>query len=253
MKLPVRAVLFDLGGTLIYPRQPWGPVLQRGYQAMADVLCTHGVSLDCHQLASAIPYHLERYFARRQQDLIETTYLVVLGQLLADYGHPQVEPGLLRQALDAFFALTQANWTLEEDTLPTLNALKTAGYHLGIASNAGDHQDVLQLVHRFGLEPWFDFVLTSAMCSYRKPHPRLFELALERWNLPAHQVVMVGDSLEADIYGAQQVGLFAIWIRRRAGTTSTTFLIRPEAEIQTLAELPSLLDTLQRDDPAAAG
>ncbi len=245
MRSSLRAVLFDLGGTLMYPLQPWGPIFQRGYQAIADVLCAQGLPLDCKELPQVIQSQINSYFVRRRQDLIETTYLVILHQLLVEKGCSHVELSLLRRALDAFFVHTQANWALEEDALPTLEALKAEGYRLGIASNAGDHQDVLQLVRRFGLEPWFDFVLTSAACRYRKPHPHIFELALQRWNLPAHQAAMVGDSLEADIRGAQRLGFFTIWIDRRAHTDNIDPTLRPHAEIHTLAELPALLARLQ--------
>ena len=71
-------------------------------------------------------------------------------------------------------------------------------------SNAGDDQDVQQLVRRFDISQYFDFILTSAACSYRKPHPRIFELALSNWYFLPSEAVMVGDNLDADIRGAQE-------------------------------------------------
>ncbi len=88
---------------------------------------------------------------------------------------------------------------------------------MGLISNAGDDQDVQQLARRFGIAKYFDFILTSAACSYRKPHRRIFEIALSNWYFLPSEAVMVGDNLDADVRGAQSVGLFTVWISRRAG------------------------------------
>lgn len=240
----IRAVLFDLGGTLMYSRDAWEPILERGYQSLADSLCQQGFSLDCEELPKTVRYHLDRYFARRDEDLFETTYLAVLRDLLAEHGHFNVETAILRRALDAFYAQTQPNWLLEEDALLTLRTLEAGGYRLGLVSNAGDNQDVFQLVDRFQIEPFFDFILTSAACSYRKPHPRIFELAMAHWNIPAREIAMVGDSLEADIRGAQRLGIFAVWITRRVSQTANQRGVQPDAEVQTLHELPALFSHL---------
>lgn len=228
----------------MYSRDPWEPILERGYQALADTLCAQGYSLDCAELPKIVRYHLDRYFARRDEDFHETTYLNVLRELMAEHGYPNVDTAIIRRALDAFYAQTQPNWLLEEDALLTLRTLEAGGYRLGLVSNAGDNLDVFQLVDRFQIEPFFDFILTSAACSYRKPHPRIFELAMAHWNIPPNQIAMVGDSLEADIRGAQNLGIFAIWITRRVSQTANRRGVQPDAEVQTLHELPALLRRL---------
>ena len=240
----IRAVLFDLGGTLMYSREPWDPILERGYQALADCLCEQGFDLNCEELPRTVRYHLDRYFARRDEDLFETTYLVVLREMLNEKGYPNVDEKVIRRALDAFYAHTQYNWALEEDALLMLRTLEAGGYRLGVVSNAGDNQDVFQLADRFHIEPFFDFILTSSACSYRKPHPRIFELALAHWNIPPQEIAMVGDSLEADIAGARSLGIFSVWITRRVSKTAANSKVQPDATVRTLHELPYLLSHL---------
>ena len=240
----IRAVLFDLGGTLMYSRDPWEPIFERGYQALADSFCEQGITLDCVELPKVVRYHLDRYFARRDEDLFETTYVTVLRELLTEKGHPNADTKTIRRALDAFYAHTQPNWILEEDALLTLRTLEAGGYRLGLVSNAGDNKDVFQLIDRFKIEPFFDFILTSAACSYRKPHPRIFELALAHWNIPPGEIAMVGDSLEADIRGAQELGIHGVWITRRVSRSAARHKIHPDAEVQTLHELPALFSHL---------
>jgi len=127
-----------------------------------------------------------------------------------------------------------------------LRKLEEDGYRLGLISNAGDDQDVQQLIQRFDISHYFDFIITSAACSYRKPHPRIFELALSNWYFLPSEAVMVGDNLDADIRGAKNAGLYAVWISRRAGHRNGDPLpVQPDAQLSALSELPAILDHLQ--------
>jgi putative hydrolase of the HAD superfamily len=117
---------------------------------------------------------------------------------------------------------------------------------MGLISNAGDDEDVQQLARRFGIDQYFDFILTSAACSYRKPHPRIFELALSNWYFLPSEAVMVGDNLDADVRGAKNAGLYTIWLTRRAGKRSDLEMtVQPDASLSALWELPAFLDRLQ--------
>jgi 2-haloalkanoic acid dehalogenase type II len=190
--------------------------------------------------------NLGDYFKQREKDLLETTYSFVLRELLKNKGRDDVSNDVLRNALDSMFSITQSNWTLEEDAIPTLQKLRKMGYNLGIISNAGDDRDVQQLARSFGITEYFDFILTSAACSYRKPHPRIFELALSNWYCPPNEAVMVGDNLDADIRGAQEVGIYGIWINRRASPEmEKEEQVQPDASLSSLSELPTALDRLQ--------
>ena len=242
----LRAILFDLGGTLMYDRATWDAVNARADEALTNYLRAEGLELNLSTFPREFRKRLRKYFQQREKDLLETTYSFVLRDVLKDKGYGDVPENTLRNALDQLFAITQTNWTLEEDTLPTLQKLEEDGYRMGLISNAGDDQDVQQLARRFGIARYFDFILTSAACSYRKPHRRIFELALSNWYFLPAEAVMVGDNLDADVRGAQNVGLFAIWLSRRAGEpTQEQRTIQPDASLSSLSELPSFLDRLQ--------
>jgi putative hydrolase of the HAD superfamily len=242
----LRAVIFDLGGTLMYERTAWEPVIAQADEALTSYLREQGMELNLSSFPREFRKRLDQYFRKRERDLLETTYSFVLRDVLAGKGYEDVSEATIRDALDRLFAVTQTNWTLEEDTLPTLEKLEENGYRLGLISNAGDDQDVQQLAQRFGISQYFDFIVTSAACSYRKPHPRIFELALSNWYFLPSEAVMVGDNLDADIRGAKSAGLYAVWISRRAGPQNGGPLpIQPDAELAALSELPALLDRLQ--------
>jgi putative hydrolase of the HAD superfamily len=242
----LRAVIFDLGGTLMYERSSWHNITAQGDEALTRYLIDQGMELNLSTFPVEFRRRLGEYFAQREQDMLETTYTFVLIELLKDKGYTNLPDDLVRKALDSLFSITQTNWMLETDALQTLQRLERDGYRMGLISNAGDDQDVHQLVQRFGISPYFDFILTSAACSYRKPHPRIFELAIANWYFLPSETVMVGDNLDADIRGAKSAGLYAVWISRRAGPSSEDQpRVQPDATVSTLAELPALLDFLQ--------
>jgi putative hydrolase of the HAD superfamily len=242
----LRAVIFDLGGTLMYERDSWHGITSKGDEALTRFLIKQGMELNLSTFPLEFRKRLGEYFSQRENDLLETSYTFVLIDLLKDKGYTNLPDDVIRKALDSLFAVTQTNWLLEEDALPTLKKLEKDGYRMGLVSNAGDDQDVHQLVQRFGISPYFDFILTSAACSYRKPHPRIFELAIANWYFLPNETVMVGDNLDADIRGAKSAGLYAVWINRRAGSSSEDQpRFEPDAAISTLLELPPLLDLLQ--------
>jgi putative hydrolase of the HAD superfamily len=240
---PIRHILFDLGGTLMHSRDDWASIFEQSDQALTDTLRAYSIELD----AKVFRARLHEYYAQRDKDFYETTYHFVLRELLEKLGHAEIPEAVIRSALDAMFEVTQSNWVLEDDAMETLRQLKSQNYNLGIFSNAGDDKDVQEQVEGFGIRPYFDFVLTSAACFYRKPHTRAFEIALARWNIQPEEAIMVGDSLQADIFGAQSLGMKGIWISRRAKVTADKELdIHPSFSVVSLDEVLPTLEQLDQ-------
>lgn len=234
-------LLFDLGGTLMHPREVWHPILERADQALTQKLKEYDINLD----AEVFRARIHAYYEQRDKDYEETTYHFVLRELLEKLGYADVAESTLRSALDALYSVTQKNWELENDTLGTIQQLKSQNYQLGILSNAGDDKDVQELIEGFGIRSYFDFVLTSATCYYRKPHPRAFEFALAHWSAAPEEAVMIGDSLEADIYGAGALGMKTIWITRRAKFIEEDMRrFKPDFSVRGLKEIPPTLERI---------
>jgi len=242
----IRAILFDFGGTLMHGRRNWAPIVAKADDALTNYIRAQGMEVSLTTFSTEFRRRLDDYFKKREKDLLETTYTYVLRELLNEKGYGEIEDDVIRGALDALFSVTQENWVLEVDAVDTLEILTERGYNLGIVSNAGDDRDVQQLARGFGISKYFDFILTSAACSYRKPHPRIFELALSNWYCPPAEAVMIGDNLDADIRGAQKAGLYGVWVSRRADPQlELQEVVKPDASLSTLSEFPALLDQLQ--------
>jgi len=144
------------------------------------------------------------------------------------------------------YSVTQAHWHLEAETLPVLEELVFDNFHLGLITNASDANDVNALVDRHNLRKFFDLILISAVVGMRKPHSLMFSMAMEYWKANPEEMVMVGDTLGADIIGARKAGISSVWITRRAhraDNRKSVKMIIPDASIESLVELTRFLDS----------
>jgi HAD superfamily hydrolase (TIGR01549 family) len=246
--MTIKAVIFDLGNTLLYFDGDWPEVFSRANNGMFDSLTRAGLHLDREAFIGAFRKRLGEYHSQREVDFREHSTHWILDDTLAEFGYPQTEDAILKDALAAMYAASQEFWVPEEDLLPMMEELMIRGYRIGLLSNAGDDRDVQLLVDKGRIRPYLEYVLTSAAGGIRKPHSRIFELAIGMFGLSTDEVAMVGDTLGADILGANRMGIYSIWVTRRADTPANHKLrktIIPDAEIETLADLPDLLDSLK--------
>ena len=102
-------------------------------------------------------------------------------------------------------------WFLYEDVIPTLEALRSLGWEQAILSN--HIPELPDIVEALGLTTYVQAVLSSALMGYEKPHPQAFLQALAVFDYP-QTIWMIGDNIEADILGAQAVGIPAILVRQ---------------------------------------
>jgi len=239
MSNSIHGILFDFGDTLMVPLAPWPPVLDRAGRALGEHLAAVHPHIDCSPIPAEFRRRLDQYFIERERSMIETSSMAVLQDVLVERGFTHISATFLREALDTYYAITQQNWVLEQDAIATFDALKAGGLHIGLVSNASDSRDVFTLVEKFGLRSYLDFILTSADCSYRKPHPRIFELALSNWGYLPDEIAMVGDRLDADISGARPLGIYTIWIKRREERIDPSSA-QPDATVSSLSEIPRL-------------
>lgn len=244
----IKAVIFDLGNTLLYFEGDWAEVFSRADQMMFDSLARSGLQLERQAFTATFRQRLADYHQQREVDYKEHSTHWILKDTLSAFGYPDAGEPVLRDALAALYAASQEYWVPEEDLLPTMERLTQNGYRIGLLSNAGDDRDVQKLVDKGRIRPYLEYVLTSAAGGIRKPDNRIFELAINMFGLEPDEVAMVGDTLNADILGANRMGIFSIWITRRADTPENRELrekIIPDAEIETLTELPDLLNGLK--------
>ncbi len=103
-----------------------------------------------------------------------------------------------------------SKWHLFDDTITGLSALSDLGWKHYILSN--HVPELPSIVEQLGLMPYLEGVSTSAETGYEKPNPEAFLQMIRK--LPKESTIwMIGDNVEADVIGAEAVGLPAILVR----------------------------------------
>lgn len=241
-------VFFDLGDTLMYDKDPWDPIFPRADAAMRKSLERAGYPL-AENAYGDFNTIFDLYYHRRTDTVEEETTVQLLRELMEVQGASPPDT-VLFAAMEAMYAITQENWYVDENAAQTLEDLQEMGYRLGMISNAADDENVQELVDKGNLRSHFEFILSSAACGIRKPDTRIFQLALNHFQVSPGKAVMVGDTLEADILGANQMGIYSIWASRHAKIPPEGELpIQPQAVISSLSELPELLKELEGELP----
>jgi putative hydrolase of the HAD superfamily len=127
-----------------------------------------------------------------------------------------------------------------------LQQLQNAGTKLAIVSNTFVPPHCLDRhLHEEGLLDFFPVRIYSSSVRYRKPHPRIFEMALSEVGVPAERALFIGDLLATDIAGAKRAGMRTIWKPARDKAGQMGFLgrrrHRPDLILPRLSQLPEVL------------
>lgn len=145
---------------------------------------------------------------------------------------------------EPYVEMLRAEWLLARpypEVPAVLEAL--AGVPTAVVSNADDAM-LKAILARNRLE--FDAVVTSEACRAYKPAAPIFEAALRELGVAPAEALHVGDSLEADVGGAQRLGMATAWVDR------TREAVRPGGPTPDLvvSDLTGLLPALGRTGPA---
>lgn len=109
------------------------------------------------------------------------------------------------------FARTDS-WRLYEDVILVLNHLRDSGRKLAIISNWDSR--LPSLCDQLGITSFFETVVVSALVGYEKPHPAIFQIALERTGLSPQEVLYIGDDPFLDYQAARKADLQALHLDR---------------------------------------
>jgi putative hydrolase of the HAD superfamily len=224
--MTVRVVLLDVDFTILHPARVFSG---EGY---AELAAGFGVTLDPALYDQSREDALARVFGRRHaldhrgEEHARFTELIVEG--MGGTGERGLE--VARAAADAWN--DPANFALYDDVHPMVEALTGAGVVVGLVSNT--HRELEPFIRHFELP--VRFALSSRMHGRMKPCPTIFAAALDRAGAEAGDGVMVGDSLDADVAGAQAAGLRGILLDR-----DDRHVDLEVERIRSLRELPALV------------
>lgn len=215
---PVRAVIFDLGGTLWFEAKApdVGLIVAEQARRLRPLLRAWGIEVA--RLQDMLRDVIEAEAAgsaleRERGSMREVSLPFVIRGALASRG---IEIG--GERADAWW---RAAWLpgaeyfgyqLYPDTLDVLRALRERSIRIGVISNRPCTVDMLRPdLDALGMGPYIDAAVCSGDTGWTKPHPSTFERALSMLGVPAGEVVMVGDSCGDDMAGAKAKGMRAVW------------------------------------------
>jgi putative hydrolase of the HAD superfamily len=212
MATRVEGILFDLGDTLLdFGKVDVTEVFEAGARLAHDYLQQEGFDLP-----SLAKYHRRQLWAIRWNYFKsrftrrEFNSLDLLGKLSAKMGHKLSEEQMLELAWRWYQPLSERA-SLEEGLGEMLSRLRDAGLSLGLVSNTFVPGQVLDRhLDQAGLLGKLPVRVYSCEVRYRKPHPSIFRIALDRARLAPGSTMFVGDSIKADIRGANDVGMISV-------------------------------------------
>lgn len=243
----LKAVLFDLDDTLIDWSGFGAQWEDRERQLMGRVF--DYVNRELHPLDNLDD--LLGVFRKRTLSAWETGRSNLcaphLGRVMVE---TLIEAGVPPERVDERTCLEAYGWEAAPgvvtfpDVPAVLELLIKHHVHIAIVTNA--HQPMWMRDHeleQLGLLDYFpECRISAADAGYLKPHPHIFEHALNCVGVQASEAVFVGDNPVADIAGAQGAGIKAVLRERRPMSPMLSGLIVPDRAIHSLAELPDLLD-----------
>ena len=139
-----------------------------------------------------------------------------------------------REIYDAWAACQ--HFVLYDDVVPAFRQLHADGLRIGLISNT--HRCLASFKSHFELTGLIDAAVSSSEHGYMKPHPSIFQAALERLGVSPSESLMVGDNMVQDIEGARNVGMRGVLVWRTGPLNDATNGV---PVIRSLAELSAHL------------
>lgn len=244
----LKAVLFDLDDTLLDwsgPVPAWHEIETPHLRRVYDY-----VHSDMGPLDASFEHFADEYSRRAYESWTEarsTLRAPHIGRILLDALEAVAAP---RDRLDETTCLQKYQWgrvpgtAIFPDVPQVLQKLAEAGLRSGIVTNAAQPMWMRDTeIEQHGILSYFpECRFSAADVGYLKPHPNIFQTALDCLGLKADEVIFVGDNPVADIAGAQAAGMRAVLRVRNPAPPLISGLIVPDGAINGLMELLPLLD-----------
>jgi putative hydrolase of the HAD superfamily len=199
----ITAVFFDLDHTL------WD-FDKNSKLAFQRVFAAHKISIDIQDFITVYEPINEAYWKKYRENKVTKDQLRI-GRLADSFSALQISfsHSVLNKMAHKYIEELPGNNHLFEGAIDLLTYLKTK-YSLHIITN-GFQEVQHKKMENSGLFPFFESITASEEVGLKKPHPVVFKTALKKAQTLPNKSIMIGDSLEADIIGAQNVGMKTIY------------------------------------------
>ena len=229
----IRGLTFDVGGTLAEGYLDKKAFVSKALDYLSGL--GHRVSVPRYKRAlGRAMRELEALRSSGREMSFERFYSLVLSGLGI-----RADEELLAGLKDVYFSCFVAS---PVPGVEELLAELSGRYELAVISNSMSSWPRVFL-ERERLARYFKAIVISGEVGWKKPHRRIFQVALTRMGLEASEAVHVGNSPEDDILGAKSVGMRAVLLWPSGGADAS-WPVEPDATIRSLGELPRVLEEL---------
>ena len=211
MKLnKIKLFVFDLGGTLMEYKEmhlSWTEYHKPGFEYVNRVL---ELGLSEKQIDDSVKiFCVYNPTVNPREKEIEPE--VIFGDIIK--GWRTTIP--VEKIIDVFFASLKLEPVFYEDSIPTLEALKKAGFKIAAMTDvATGMPDLMHKNYVTPLLPYFDLYVSSLSCGYKKPNPKGLREISEQLGIAPENMVMIGDT-SRDVNAAKNIGCRSILIKRK--------------------------------------
>lgn len=230
----IRAVLFDLGGTLVDERDysGWADLARRVYLDLDADTVVHFFG-EVEREIDGAPLGLER----------ETAHVEFWRRVLSRSAGRELPAETARKFV-ALLREAEPPVRLFSDVRRCLDQLRGDRRRLGVVSNSTSEASVRRILDRVGIVDYFDRVVSSGTEGVAKPDPELFRRATRRLDVAPVEAVYVGNLPTTDARAASAAGLHGVWLNRDG------FGLGEEPpEITSLLELPGIVGQFEGRPP----
>jgi len=242
--MQIKAVLFDLGHTL------WDVDYRSELAAFEEIRLALAQVMDGDVPSNeALRDALAAVFGRETQAWLngkleqKPTEEVYREALISLSVH--VDGTVLSQLADRSIAVS-LRYSVDPDTRRALSELKERGLQLAAVSNTYQSRSSLEAcLSEHGLRAYMDALVISSEVLLAKPHPAIFQRALDELGVAANQSVFVGDIVWADVIGAQSLGMKAVLTHQYRQEDPGE--VKPDLIVTRLSEVVAFVDRLRAD------
>lgn len=207
----IQAIIFDLYGTLV------DIATNEDKKEIFDYLSLYfqyyGANITGKNLRLALDAEKERYLQTHHERYPELDLEVIFDNILKREGINN--PFLTESCCKLYRLISRDRFQLFPDSLPVLREMKRSGYPLALISDA-QKVFTLEEARMLGVDQFFQHVLLSTDFGFKKPDPRLFDIAAALLEVPPANAVYIGDNADKDIPGAKRTGMPVILVDRAA-------------------------------------